>query len=346
MREMNHAAPRRHILSSAVSGLLALAAFIATTGSTEADTIKVGTLRVAAFAPVFVVQEKGYFAAEGVPAEIVYFDAAQPVAVATVSGAIDFGIAALTGGFYNLASQGALKIIAAANREFPGFQTQAFIVSSKAYASGLRSLVDLPGHSFAVTGLGAPPVYVVGGILAEKYGFDFKTIRLVSLTTMPNINTAVAGGQVDFTITSLLGAMAGFVERQQVHLIGWVGDEAPWQFGVAFTATKTANERQDTVEKFLRAYRKGARTYHDAFTGAGETREDEPTASALLAILAKYTDQSVEDVARGLPYIDAEARIDVKNIRHQINWYKSQGIMKDPVDGAALIDTRYATALP
>lgn len=345
MSEINHSARRRQLLTAAAS-LLALAASILPTGGATADAIKVGTLRVAAFAPVFIAQEKGYFAAEGVPAEIIYFDAAQPVAVATVSGDIDFGVAAVTGGFYNLAGQGALKIIAAANREFPGFQTQAFIVSNAAYRSGLKSLEDLPGHSLGVTGLGAPPVYVVGGILAEKYGFDFKTIRLVSLSTMPNINTALAGGQVDFTITSLLGGMAGFVQRQQVQLIAWVGDVAPWQFGVAFAATKTADDRRDSVERFLRAYRQGARAYHDAFTGAGEIRKDGPAAPEMLAILAKYTGQSAADVAQGLPYIDQAARVDGKNIEHQIAWYKSQGIVKAPVDAAALLDRRYATVLP
>ena len=95
---------------------LAFACLLVLPAAAKAQPIKIGTLRVAAFAPLFIAQDKGYFAAEGVPADLTFFEAAQPVAVATVSGGVDFGVAAMTGGFYNLAGQGALKLIAAANR--------------------------------------------------------------------------------------------------------------------------------------------------------------------------------------------------------------------------------------
>jgi NitT/TauT family transport system substrate-binding protein len=311
----------------------------------KAEPIKIGSVKVAAFAALFVAQEKGYFAAEGVPAQLVFFDAAQPVAVAAVSGDIDFGVTAMTAGFYSLAGQGALKLIAAANREHPGFETQAFLVSDHAFQGGLTALKNLAGHSFAVTGPGGPPVYVVGGLLADRYGFDFKTIRLVSLSTMPNINSALAGSQVDFTLSSLLGAMGEYVAKKQVHLLGWVGDEAPWQFGAVLAATKTANDRRDTVERFLRAYRKGARDYHDAVTGLEGTRQDGPNTAATVAIIAKYIDAPEPVVAQGLPFTDAEARLDLKDIIHQVDWYKSQGLLKDNVDANSVIDRRYAVAL-
>ena len=216
-----------------------------------AEPIKIGVVGVGAFAPVFVAQERGYFAAAGVPAELVYFDAAAPVAVATVSGAVDFGVAAVTAAFYNLAGQGELKIIAAAAHEEPGFQLQAIVASRKAVDAGMKSLKDLAGHSFALTTKGAPPIYVVGARLAEKYGFDFKTISLVQLQTIPNINTALAGGRADFSSVSFTTGLAPLIDRGDIKLMGWVGDEAPWQFGIVFTATKTANDRRDTVEKFL-----------------------------------------------------------------------------------------------
>ena len=85
---------------------------------------------------------------------------------------------------------------------------------------------------------------------------------------------------------------------------------------------------------------------HDAFTGSGETRQDGPSAPATLSIYAKYVGQPVEVVKIGIPYYDAEARLDVRDILHQIAWYKSQGMLKGPVDGAALIDQRYVIPLP
>jgi NitT/TauT family transport system substrate-binding protein len=326
--------------------LMLLIGAILSIRAAAAENLKIGIVGVNAFAPIYVAQEKGYFAAEGTPAELIYFDAAAPVAVAAVAGSIDVGVAAVTGAFYNLAGQGELKIIAGAAHESPGFRIQTFLVSRHAYDGGLKSLKNLGGHSFGVTTRAAPPVYVVGGILAQKYGFDFKTIEVLSLQSIPNISTALAGGKADFTSVSMTPGVMPLIERGDIKQIGWVGDEAPWQFGIVFAGTKTADARHDLIERFLRAYRKGAHDYHDAVTGPDGKRKDGLAADAMIAILAKYTKQSVDAVKLGIPYVDAEGRLDVKDILHQIAFYKSQGLVKEQVDGGALIDKRYVLPMP
>jgi NitT/TauT family transport system substrate-binding protein len=311
-----------------------------------AEPIKIGVVAVTAFAPIYVAEERGYFAAEGVPAELVYFDAAAPVAVATVSGSVDFGVAAVTGAFYNLAGDGELKLIAGAAHEAPGFRLQAFLVSRHAFDGGLKHVADFPGHSFGVTTKAAPPIYVVGGILAPKLGFDFASINVLSLQSIPNIVTALAGGKADFSAMSMTPGMLPLMERGDVKLIAWVGDQAPWQFGIVFTGTKTANERGDTVERFLRAYRKGAQDYHDATTGADGKPASGPKMDAMVAILAKYTKETEAEVKLGIPYVDAGGRLDENDILRQVRFYQKEGLVKPEIDGRAIIDPRYARALP
>jgi NitT/TauT family transport system substrate-binding protein len=332
----------QHKASRVLAVVVGLAALGTTSG--RAEPIKIGVVTVAAFAPVFIAQEKGYFAAEGIPAEIIPFDAAQPVAVGVTAGSIDFGVSAVTGGLYNLAGQGALQIIGAAAAEHPGFHNQAILASKRADAAGLKLVKQLPGHSVAVTGVGAPPVYVLGRI-AEKYGFDIKSVELHSLQSIPNIITSVVGGSSDATFSALNGKTVSFIERGDLKLMGWVGDEAPWQFGLVYTSTKASNERHDTVEKFLRAFRKAARDYYNAFTAPDGTQKSGPTAPEMLAIIAKYTHQSAEDVTRDIPYIDADARLDVNNVLHQVKWYQSRGLVKADIDGAKFIDMRYVKPL-
>jgi NitT/TauT family transport system substrate-binding protein len=339
--------PRHDDLTlSSASRLVAVAAMLALGGTlARAEPIKVGVVTVAAFAPVFIAQEKGYFAAEGVPATIVPFDAAQPVAVGVTAGSIDFGVSAVTGGLYNLAGQGALQIIAAGAAEHHGFHNQAILASKRADAAGLKLVKQLPGHSVAVTGVGAPPVYVLGRI-ADKYSFDIKSVELHSLQSIPNIISSVVGGTSDATFSALNGKTVSFIERGDLKLLGWVGDEAPWQFGLAYTSTKAANERHDTVEKFLRAFRKAARDYYNAFTGPDGTQKNGPTAPEMLAIIAKYTHQSPQDVTRDIPYIDPDARLDVENVLHQVAWYQSRGLVKADINAAKFIDKRYVKSLP
>ena len=55
-------------------------------------------LRLSSSAPVFIAQDKGYFRDAGLDIELKFFDAAQPIAVATTSGDVDFGITAFTAG--------------------------------------------------------------------------------------------------------------------------------------------------------------------------------------------------------------------------------------------------------
>ena len=65
-----------------------------------------------------------------------------------------------------------------------------------------------------------------------------------------------------------------------------------------------------------------------------------------MAIVSKYTGQPSEEIISAIPYVDAEARLDVKDVLQQIAWYKSQGMVKGDVNGAEIIDTRYVVPLP
>ncbi len=316
-----------------------------TAAAARAESIKIGVVKTGASGVVFIAQEKGSFAAEGVPAEIVYFESAQPIAVAAASGAIDFGVTAPTAALYSLGGQGSVRIIAGAVQEEPGFHGAAYLVSSSAYAAGLRSFKDFGGHSFGVSQVGSPPHYALG-LLAEKFGFDIRSMRVVPLQSIPNIASAVAGGKIDATILTQSPALLPMVERGEVKRLGWVGDETPWQFNLAFTSTRTADGRADTVKRFLRAYRRAARLYHDAFTGADGSEREGPGAPELLAIMGKYLGQSLDQVRLGIGYLDADVRLDVPDVLHQIAWFKSEGMLKEDVDGNAVIDKRYVVAMP
>lgn len=310
-----------------------------------AETIKLGVSRLASCAPIAIALDKGYFTAEGLEPELVYFDSQQPIAVAVVSGDIDFGMAAETAALYTLAGQGQLRVIGGGPSEAPSFHYLSILASNRAYAGGLKSPRDLGGHSDALTQLGTGLQYAMG-LLAEKYGFDIKTINFLPLQSNANIASALAGGQADASIFSSTGALP-LIEKGDAKLLGWVGDETGLdQAYLFFAGKKTAEERRDTIERLLRAFRKATHDYHDAFTDASGKRADGPTAPAILAIIAKYLGQPVEQVKIGLPYFDRDARVGVKTVQHQIEWYRSQGLLKGDVTADALIDRRYVIPLP
>src|SRR6185437_15640922 len=121
---------------------------MATIGVARADELmkaKLGVLRLSSSAPVFIAQDKGYFRDAGLDVELKFFDAAQPIAVATASGDVDFGITAFTAGLYNLAGKGTLKVIGGMSRERAGFPLIGYFASNNAYAARLKTPKDLAG---------------------------------------------------------------------------------------------------------------------------------------------------------------------------------------------------------
>ena len=295
--------------------------------------------------PGYIAIEKGYFTAEGLDAQVVFFDSAVPNAVAVVSGDVDFGATGLSAGFYNLAGQGALKIIGAQGHESPGFHTIGLFISKRAYESGLKSLHDLGGRTFGLGQFGTPGHYVLGAV-AEKYGIDLASIHLVALQSNANAISAMMGGQIDGTVTVLATPLLPLIDQGDIRVLGWTGDEIAFQDRAIFTATKTANDRHDLVERFLRAYRKGAQDFHDAFIGPDERPKDGPTAAATIALIAKYIDQSPEQVRAGIAYIDPTLRVNTADVLRQNAWYKAQGMLKPDVDGNHILDQRYVVPLP
>ena len=310
-----------------------------------ADKIKLGLVKVANSGPTYIAMERGYFAAEGLDPEIVFFEGGGvPISVAVVSGDIDIGETATSGSLFALGAQGAIKIVGGETREAKGFHNFALAASRKGVADGLTSYAALPGHSLVIPQIGSSAHYRLS-LLAAKFGFDVGSVRLMAVQSIPNVISAIKGGQGDGTINAATQLMP-LVETGDVKLIGWLSDEVRYQSAVTFVSTKTANERRDMVERFLRAFRKAAKDYHDTFTGPGETRVDGPTAPAILAIISKYTGQPVEQLKYAIAYCPPNGGLDSKDIERQIEWFRAQGLLKGEFDADTIIDHRYAPELP
>jgi NitT/TauT family transport system substrate-binding protein len=107
--------------------------------SARAESIKIATSRLIGYVGVPVAMAHGYFKEQGLEAELVFLDSAQPVAVAVASGDAQFGTAGMSASFYTLAAGGQLKLIASAAGDGRGFYNLAFIVSNKAWAAVSRT---------------------------------------------------------------------------------------------------------------------------------------------------------------------------------------------------------------
>lgn len=309
-----------------------------------AEPIKIGYIPTGAASPIFIAQDRGYFTAEGLTPTLQPIDSAVTIAQAVLGGDLDFGLSALLAAHFNLARNNGLRLVAASLREAPGFQTSGYLASNRAWNAGLKSVVALNHRTVVVGALGGNQHYAVA-LLADKYRLDMSSMTFVQIQGLPNIATAIAGGQPDFSILPAAFALP-LAEKGQAHLLGWVGDETPFQVAAVYMTARTGSERRPIVEAFIRAYRKGAADYHAAFVGPDGKRADGPTAPAILAILGKSLDLPPAQIERAIGSIDPEARLDVKDVLRQIAWLKSQGLVKADSDAEAIVDRRFIRALP
>jgi len=75
---------------------LAVIAFFTTGAAQAAERVRIGLLKLSSAAPLFLAKERGYFEQEGIEADLKFFDAAVPIAVASVSGDLDIGFTGFT----------------------------------------------------------------------------------------------------------------------------------------------------------------------------------------------------------------------------------------------------------
>jgi len=310
-----------------------------------AAPIRLGLLRTASPAPLYIAQERGWFRDAGVEVQFRFFDAAQPIAAAAVSGDTDMGITALTGGFFALAGRGDLVVVGGGLHEQKGLKLTAVLVSRQAHAAGLTSLDKLAGHSFGITQYGSSFHYMAGR-LAEIQGFDLKSLTLRPLQTVQNMVAAVRTGQVDATMAIASMAAPAAASGDSV-VIGWVGDYVPYQITALFASKAMVGARADDLRKFCAAYQRGIAEYRAAFLNfdaAGDPQYG-PATDAAIADITRYVfigdSQAGAKIKSGLGWYDVGGALNVADVRHQLAWFTAQGMVKGEVDANAIIDTRF-----
>ena len=314
--------------------------------SAAADKVTIGALRFTSHSPSFIAVEKGYFKEEGLDVELKFFQAAQPIAVAIASGDIDFGVTALSGGFYNLADKGALKVIGGLMSEKKGAPGNTIIVSNKAYDEGVKTPADLKGRSWAMTQQGSSFHYMAG-LISEANGFTIKDMQLKPLQKVGAMIGALKSGQVDgmAIVPHIASALA---RGGAVKVIGKIQDMTDYQVTTIFTSTKNTEERKDVVQRFLKAYSRGIADY----LAVMQDQEKDPAATeAMVDLIHKYvyTDRPREKAApsikAGAVYLNEGAALDVKDVERQLKWFQSQKLAPASLTVDKMVDASFVETL-
>ena len=327
----------------AVACFAILAMLALTAGANAADHVKIGVVKVAANGPNFIAKDKGYLAAEGIDAEIIAFNSAEPVTLAIVSGDVDFGATGPGAAFYNLAGQNKVRIVSGLARDVPGFPVFAFIVSNQAYASGFTSYAALGGHSVSTTQIGAPSHYAIN-LLEQKFNTDPRTVRVVALQSLPNQISATAGGQVDAGVV-LATIATPAINRGALKLLGYVGDTVSIQTGALFTSAKHADQDQESGDALPARLSQGRARLSQRLHRAGRETPRRSRRRRDPGDHRQICRANSRAASRGDFLYRCGATLDVNDILRQLAWFQAQGMVKPNVRGDQVYDKRYVVPL-
>jgi NitT/TauT family transport system substrate-binding protein len=320
------------------------AALLTTVGAEAApDKVKVGVLKLTSSAPLFVGIEKGFFKEFGVEPELVFFQAAAPIATALAAGQLDVGATGLTAALYNIVLGGEkIWIVADKGRDWPGYPLNAVVVQTELHATGLTAIEGLRGRRIGVTQLGSTFHYQIGNILAQ-HGLGLGEVKIVPLQTMGAALEALKGKQVDAII--LPQPFPGRAEAGGFgKIIAWAGDLFPWQIATLFYSRRFAADRGRALA-FMKGYVRASRYYHDAVLVQKDGRI-QPGAhyDEVVAITAEYTGAPPAIITLGFPYQDRDGRLLVNDIDRQMAWWVRQGFMKAAIPLKEIVDSSFVEA--
>jgi NitT/TauT family transport system substrate-binding protein len=137
-------------------------------------------------AQMFVAEQKGYFAEEGIELEIAMFSTGISLSQALTGGSVDIGV--MGAAIANFPARGQGKLFLLNNLETDIHQVWA------AEGSGIQSVEDLEGKTIATTTGSAGDVVLQAAL--DKAGLDRSQVEVVNLD-MPSVANALITGAVD-----------------------------------------------------------------------------------------------------------------------------------------------------
>ncbi|TXK18672.1 ABC transporter substrate-binding protein [Homoserinibacter sp. GY 40078] len=325
-----------------VAGVLVTTAACASDTSPSAesggvDQVTVNALKIVGMGPVFIAEDKGFFAEQNI--ENTYTDADIYAQMAVQSqGNLDVNIPGLGGAFFNAINQD-LKLAAVADRnQYTCTADSMLVVRSDLYDSGVDSVADLKGKNVAILARGSSTEYWLSVALAKE-GLTIDDLGALTTLGFPDIANALKTGAVDAGFLAQpigYGVLADGTAKRLLATYEIVPDE---EQGLVTMSTSFIEDRPDVAKRWMIAWLQGVRYYLDP------ANRDE-----VVDIIAEHTgvDASTIDALYGTdqwPYMNPNGEVDTETAMNEDGaWLVDNGIVESLPEVDAWYDDSVVTA--
>ena len=304
--------------------------------------VKVATQRLASDAALYVAQERGYFAEQGLAVELEEIVTGQGSIPPLAAGQLDVGVGSVSAGLFNAIARGIdIKLVATkgsvgpdGQSPFPG--TQALVLAADLAASGaVQDLRDLRGRSVALPERGAGLEAMLDKAL-QPLGLSTAELD-AKLMPYPDMLAALANRSVDAAMElepfTTQGVGRGILVRWKSGAELYPGQQAA---AVVYGPTMGRLGR-DAGNRLMLAYTRGLRDYHDAIGPRRLNREE------MIATLIRNTalkDRALYD-QMSWTYLNPDCYLNVDAMGWDLDWYATQGYVTQKPDLVQSVDHGY-----
>lgn len=289
-----------------------------------ADVVHVGILNTIGDIAVHIADAKGYFAQEGIQADLIPFDASAKMIPSLGTGDLDVGGGATAASFFNAIDRKiGVRIVADKGRTAPGYVYQSVMIRTDLIKSGrFKSFADLKGLKFAQGAAGVGPWSVLNEA-AKKGGVKYAEIEKVYLP-FPQQVAALQSGAIDGsimnepfkTIVAAQGLAVEFAPTEDFF--------STYELSLLLFGEKFMIERKDVARRFMKAFLRGSRDYNDALSN-GRWRTD-GGADEVIRIFSSRT-KTPEDLLRKITpqAADPNGNVALDSVRRDLAFFQEQG---------------------
>jgi NitT/TauT family transport system substrate-binding protein len=302
-------------------------------------SLRLGTIGLNGEVGMFLAQERGYFADEGLDIEFVPFRSAAEALPALASGELALSAGAPDPSVFNAARRDVgVKLISSLSIVQQGDAGAALVIRQDHLDSGrYRDLPDLKGMNIAIHILGTTPQLYMERILA-KGGLTVDDVQF-TIVQIPDQIGALANKAVDAA-----WAIDPFVTLSEGQGLGkrvaTVYDVFPGAVSMIILLSPVFERQQlEAVRRFAVAYLRGARDY----LAAAKTEHGR---EEIVPVLTKYT--GLKDPALyarlSWPTLDPNGYLDPQVIDTMQDYFVRVGSQQEKQDVNRVIDPSYMDA--
>jgi len=312
-----------------ISGVLVAACTTQAPQTTELTTVRVAYLPLISNGPLFIAEEEGYFARQGIDVEFEKFQNTAAALPLLIDGEIVASGGSLTPGLVNSIVRGAhVRIVADKGRMAPGFcNSTALMVRKDLFDKGIvTSAADLKGRK-------------VMGSSDQTYGI-FRSLALGNLTTAdveiidldyPSALVAFKNGAIDaglivepYITQALNGGAAVVLVPAKEYYPDY---PTPLYFGPEFL-----DKNPELGRRFMVAYLQGVHQYNE-----GKTERN-------LGILQNYTHLDRELLNQSCwVAINGDGAVIRQPVKEYIDWMYENKKITQKLDEDQLFDMSFVT---